>query len=347
MGRSNRDSPEITAIIRYGSLLLTLLITMGIAACLSQAQEKVPLKVFAAGSLLLPFDEAEHEFEQLHPDVDVQIEGHGSIQVIRQVTDLHRPGDMVAVADESLIPDMMFRQMDDSTGNYSDSFIPFGRNEMVIVYTNKSRYGDEIDENNWFEVLSRPDVRVGIANPMLDASGYRALMVTMLAETEYRNSTIFDRVIGDHFSPPLNVTRNGSELLITLPEVMKPSDDHVAVRDGSIYLLSLLETGGIDYAFEYRSVAEGNNLRWISLPPSINLGSEAYADRYRSVAVTLGFRRFSTIGSERRGRPIVYAISIPNTASHPEMARAFADYIINESKKGRPGWPAPMGGSTG
>ncbi len=347
MGRSNRDSPEITAIIRYGSLLLSLMIVMGIAGCLSQGEEKVPLKVFAAGSLLLPFDQAEHEFEQLHPDIDVQIEGHGSIQVIRQVTDLHRPGDMVAVADESLIPDMMFRQMDDSAGNYSDSLIPFGRNEMVIVYTNKSRYADEINGNNWFRVLSRPDVRVGIANPMLDASGYRALMVTMLAETEYRNSTIFDRVIGDHFSPPLNVTRNGSDVRITLPEVMKPSDDHVAVRDGSIYLLSLLETGGIDYAFEYRSVAEGNDLRWISLPPSINLGSEAYEDQYRTVAVTLGFRRFSTIGSERTGRPIVYAMSIPHTASHPEMAQAFADYIVNESKKERIGWPAPLGGSSG
>jgi molybdate/tungstate transport system substrate-binding protein len=63
--------------------------------------------------------------------------------------------------------------------------------------------------------------------------------------------------------------------------------------------------------------------------------------------VTLGFRRFSSIGSERIGRPIVYAISVPNTASHPEMAHAFADYIVNESKKGRLGWPAPLGGRPG
>ena len=60
-------------------------------------------------------------FEAQHPDVDVQVEGHGSIQAIRQVTDLHRPIDVVAVADESLIPDLMFRT-DPATGtNFTDS----------------------------------------------------------------------------------------------------------------------------------------------------------------------------------------------------------------------------------
>jgi molybdate/tungstate transport system substrate-binding protein len=268
-------------------LAVIIVLIVWTAGCTSTAKEKVPLKVYCAGSLVIPFAEAEKEFEALHPDVDVQVEPHGSIQVIRQVTDLHRPGDVVAVADESLIPDLMYRKAGGDGRNYTDWYQPFGGNEMVIAFTNKSRYASEITEDNWYEVLSRPDVKVGLSNPMLDAAGYRALTVAKLAENEYPTSKLFGTLLGEHFDPPLSVTTVGPVTTIILPEIVKPSDDHVVVRDGSIFLLSLLEAGGIDYAFEYRSVAEGKNLRWIRLPPSINLGSPEYAKNYRNVTVTL------------------------------------------------------------
>ena len=40
-----------------------------------------------------------------------------------------------------------------------------------------------------------------------------------------------------------------------------PSVATLAVMAGSIYLLSLLDAGGIDHAFEYRDVAEEHGLR--------------------------------------------------------------------------------------
>ncbi|MEI6842176.1 MAG: tungstate ABC transporter substrate-binding protein WtpA [Methanomicrobiales archaeon] len=312
------------------------------AGCTGTGKEKVPLRVYCAGSLIIPFGEAEKEFEALHPGVDVQLEPHGSIQVIRQITDLHRPGDVVAVADESLIPDLMYRRAGVDGTNYTDWYLPFGGNEMVIAFTNKSRYASEITEDNWYEVLSRPGVKVGLSNPMLDAAGYRALIVAKLAENEYHTSNLFGVLLGDHFDPRLTVRTVGQVTTIILPEIVKPSDDHVVVRDGSIFLLSLLEAGGIDYAFEYRSVAEGKKLRWIRLPPSINLGSPEYAKNYRTVNVILGFQRFSSIGTERVGVPIVYAVTIPYSAAHPEIAKEFVDYIAVESQKGRPGWPSPV-----
>ncbi len=278
-------------------LAIIVILVAWTAGCTGTAKEKVPLKVYCAGSLVIPFGEAEKEFEALHPDVDVQLEPHGSIQVIRQVTDLHRPGDVIAVADESLIPDLMYRKAGGDGRNYTDWYLPFGGNEMVIAFTNKSRYASEITEDNWYVVLSRPDVKVGLSNPMLDAAGYRALTVAKLAENEYHTSKLFGTLFGEHFDPPLSVTTVGQVTTIKLPEIVKPSDNHVVVRDGSIFLLSLLETGGIDYAFEYRSVAEGKNLRWIRLPPSINLGSPEYAKNYRNVTVILGFQRFSSIGT--------------------------------------------------
>ena len=307
-----------------------------------QAPEPVTLKVIAAGSLLYPFAEAEQEFEAGHPGVDVQVEGHGSIQVIRQVTDLHRTADVLAVADESLVPDLMYRPMEGSDRNFTDGYIPFATNEMVIVYTGKSRYHEEITSENWPDILGRPEVRVGFSNPMLDAAGYRALMVLQLAEEEYSDPELFENVISDHFPSTVRVRETGGTTVISLPEIIRPSDDHVIIRDGSIYLISLLEAGGIDYAIEYRSVAEAMNLSYISLPPSINLGSGEYAEQYRKVMVELGFPRFSTLGRERVGRPIVYAMTIPANAPHPGLAREFIDYVANESESGRPGWPAPL-----
>jgi len=264
---------------RYQTVLTTIIVLTILFCCTAgcvtaeNSINRTVVRVVPAGSLLLPFAQVEKTFEAEHPDIDVQIEGHGSIQAIRQVTDLHRPVDVVAVADASLIPDLMF-QKDPATGaNFTDSFTPFARNAMVIAYTNESRYADQITASNWHEILSRPDVRVGFSNPMLDSAGYRTIMVCILASEYYHNSTIFPAIIGSHFSQPLVIRSSEKMQIVELPEILRPSDTKVVIRDGSIYVLSLLESGGVDYAFEYRSVAQGHDLRYIELPEAIDLSS--------------------------------------------------------------------------
>ncbi|MDD1683586.1 MAG: tungstate ABC transporter substrate-binding protein WtpA [Methanoregula sp.] len=327
-------------------VLVIILVHLSAAAgcVVTEPKEKTPIRVLAAGSLLLPLEGVETRFETDNPGTDVQIEGHGSIQVIRQVTDLHRPVDVVMVADESLIPDMMYRTMEGGTRNYTDGYIPFATNSMVIAYTNRSRYADEITRENWRTVLARPDVRTGFSNPMLDAAGYRALIVVILAERYYHDTGLFDRLIGTHFDPPLTMETDNGTTAVTLPPVLRPCDKKVAVRDGSIYLISLLSVGGIDYAFEYRSVAEGQNLSFIPLPGEIDLSSPAFSEEYSHARVVLGFERFSSLGRVRTGAPIVYAVTVPNTASHPELAEQFMNFTLARAQEGGNGWPAPPGG---
>ncbi len=328
---------RLIAIVLIGMLCVS-------SGCTSNepVQNRTVLKVVPAGSLLQPFDEVENAFEAQHPDVDVQVEGHGSIQAIRQVTDLHRPIDVVAVADASLIPDLMFRADPTTGANFTDSYTPFARNAMVIAYTNKSHYADQITPDNWNEVLTRPDVRVGFSNPMLDAAGYRTIMVSLLADRFYKNSTLFPALIGSHFTPQLVAQDEDGLTTIRLPEVLRPSDEKLVIRDGSIFVLSQLEAGGIDYAFEYRSVAEGHNLRWINLPREIDLSSPDFAEQYSKVRVILGFQRFSAIGQERTGQPIVYAITVPNNVPDPVLAQEFADFVVQKAKTGGKGWPSPL-----
>ncbi|WP_298669429.1 tungstate ABC transporter substrate-binding protein WtpA [uncultured Methanofollis sp.] len=323
-------------------LVLVCFLLLLTAGCTGTGDEKTVLKVVPAGSLVGPFEEIEAGFEASHPGVDVQVEAHGSIQCIRQVTDLHRDIDLVVVADEELIPDLMYRPIEGGEGNYTDSYTPFATNRVVIAFTNQSRYADEITSENWHDVLSRPDVVVGISNPMLDAAGYRALMVTALAERHYGDDGIFDAVLGDHLRPNVTVEEKDGVTSITLPEVLKQETGKVRIRDGSIFLLSLVESGGVDYAFEYLSVAEEHGLQYVTLPPEIDLGSAEHQDRYRTVAVNLGFQRFGSIGSDRVGTPVVYAVTVPNSAPHPALAREFMASMVTEFEKGHEAWPAPL-----
>jgi molybdate/tungstate transport system substrate-binding protein len=163
----------------------------------------------------------------------------------------------------------------------------------------------------------------------------------MLAEEHYGDPSIFPSIIGESFEPPLEVVRQGEEATITLPELLKPRGQKIAIRDGSIYLLALLDAGGIDYAFEYLSVTEGHGLRWVDLPAEIDLGSAAHADDYARSRVVLGFRRFQSVGNELVGQPIVYAVTIPADAPHPDEARLFVEFVCDSFREQRYGWPKP------
>ena len=65
-----------------------MLATIWLAGFSCTPQPEQPLKIFIAGSLAVPFAELEQAYEDLFPVVDVQVEAHGSIQVIRYVTEI-------------------------------------------------------------------------------------------------------------------------------------------------------------------------------------------------------------------------------------------------------------------
>ena len=309
-------------------LIVAVVISTAIYQEQEQEQEETKLKVIYAGSLIVPFEEIEKQFESMHPGVDVQIEGHGSIQAIRQVTDIHKEVDVLAVADYSLIPDMMYATP--SGEDYADWYVKFATNQMVIAYNNQSKYADEITESNWYEILARPDVTFGFSNPMLDSCGYRTLMVTQLAESYYDNQTIFDVLIACNFEPTISVTKEGDTYIVFVPEIFEPHAGKVVVRGGSVQLLALLEYGGLDYTFQYKSVAQQHGLRFVELPDQIDLSSTEYEDDYKKVKVRLGFQRFSAVDTERVGSPIFYAVTIPKNAPQPELAVAFVQFVIGE-----------------
>jgi len=311
------------------TLMLVFAVVSPLAGC---QQEKTTMKVLNAGSLMVPFKEMEREFESQHPNVDVLIEGHGSIQVIRHVTEVagiagEPVADVVAVADYSLIPKMMYNaQIPGTTEKYADWCVNFATNSLGIAYTSQSKYADEINDTNWYQILSKPDVKVGMSDPRFDACGYRALMLCQLAELFYNDEKIFEDVLGD-FSYPITISERANVYTISVPEILEP--ERIAIRDSSVKLLFPLKSGDIDYAFEYKSVAEQHGMKFLELPPEINLESDDYKTLCHGITVKLAFKRFASVTPEFECQPIVYGITIPQNAPHPEFAVEFVKFVIS------------------
>jgi molybdate/tungstate transport system substrate-binding protein len=303
--------------------LVTLLPALGGGACGSGSTQ---IKVLCAGSLIVPFERLAEEFEAAHPGLDVTVEGHGSIQVIREVTELHQEADLMVVADQSLLPMLMYgKPIPDDKGDYATWYIRFATNRLGLACTPQSRYAAEIGSGNWYEVLSRPGVAVGISDPRIDSCGYRAMMACQLAEDYYSDNTIFEKVMGG-FSPAIEVNEGVGTCAISVPQVLDP--EKITVRGYSVQLIGLLEAGELDYSFEYESVARQHGLEFVELPPEIDLSSRDLAGHYGRVVVKMDFQRFATINPEFRGEPIQYALTIPGNAPHVDGAVGFVEFLL-------------------
>jgi molybdate/tungstate transport system substrate-binding protein len=318
----------------YRSFFCVLVLVISLSSCLSRQvhnTEKTPLVVFAAGSLIIPYDHLEKAFEARYPNIDVLGEYHGSIQVMRHATELHEPIDVVATADSSLIPMLMYAVNNPDTGKpYADWYIRFAGNHLALAYQPESKYADEINASNWTEILARPDVKLGLADPRFDASGYRALMAFALEEERAKRYKQFEPVFNGQFTYPITIFRDDNLTTITVPEVLETSSQsHIVLRGASIELIAQLEAGNIDFAFEYESVIQQHGLKMLSLPPEVNLNEAALEPFYRKVQVNLDFKRFATVKPEFRGERIGYGITIPSSAPHPKEAALFIAFLLS------------------
>ena len=284
------------------------------------------LTIYHAGSLAVPFEQLEEEFESSHPGVDVLLESYGSRTAIRQITELGKQADILASADYTLIPDMMYPNYPEPP-LYADWYIAFARNAMVLCYTDSSAHANEIAKNPdefgvktpWYQILQMDGVKYGHSNPDMDPCGYRTLMVVQLAEAYYDDAgELYDALI-----PGTDLERG------------RVSQGREVVARKSVELIAYLQSGDLDYAFEYRSVAVQHGLKFIELNGWINLsktssdpGFEGVEDFYAQAEVWL-----SGATEAKKGKPIVYGITIPNNAQNPELAWEFIMLLLSD--KGR------------
>lgn len=279
----------------FRALPIALTATLLTSACAREdAAADRTLVVFNAGSLARPIRAALDTFAARH-DVTIEQESAGSLETARKLTELGKIPDLVALADAEIFERLLVPA-------HADWYAHFARNRMVIAYTDRSRHSDVISTENWWRVLQRPDVEVGRSDPDLDPNGYRTLLVLRLAERHYDEPGLEERLLAR--APPRNVRPKESDLV------------------------GLLEAGEMDYSWSYESMARAAGLRYVQLPPQVDLGEPARADEYRAVAVRVTGR---TPGDtlEFRGEPIVYGLSIPRAAPHRELAERFVGWLFS------------------
>jgi molybdate/tungstate transport system substrate-binding protein len=280
--------------------------------------EQIQLKVFMAGSLAGPFEKLKAAFEADHPNVEVLLEPAGSVDTIKKVTENGKPADVVASADYALIPQMM-------VPDYTGWYLTFAKNTMVLTYTDDSKYADEITADNWYEVLNRQGVRWAFSDPNSDPCGYRSPMVIQLAEAYYGDPTIFETLVEAHSD--ITATEENGVWTIHATEP-NPDSTTMVIRPKSVELVQMVQSGGLDYAWEYRSVAVQNDLKFLELPEAIDLSSVDYADRYATVQTEAKKGNGTTLYV---GAPIVYGATVPNIAEHPDMGLAFVEMLIGQT----------------
>ncbi len=252
------------------------------------------LVIFHAGSLTVPVDELTAAFQEVHPDVTFETEASGSNTAARKISELGREADLMMSADYTVIDELLIPA-------FADWNLRFARNTMVIAYTDESEYADEINSDNWYEILLRDGVIFGHSEPDVDPCGYRTLMVWQLAEEYYDEPGLYERLQAS--CPPENV------------------------RPKSVELIALLESGDMDYAYEYRSVAVQHGLNFIELPDEINLSMVEHADFYSQASVEIAG---AEPGEQMTmvGKPIVYGVTIPSNAPSPDLAEEFVKFLL-------------------
>jgi molybdate/tungstate transport system substrate-binding protein len=275
-------------------LFFPLFVNMGLFSTLANAEPQGRLVMFHAGSLSVPFEAMEKAFEAKYPKVDLQREGSGSQAAARKISELKKPCDIMASADYTVIDKLLIP-------DYADWNIRFATNQLVLCYTDTSRFAKEINADNWYEILQRKGVVWGHSDPNLDPCGYRSLMVMQLAEKHYRIPGLYNKMIAN-----------------------RPKEN---VRPKSVELISLLQTGNMDYAWEYLSVAVQQGLRYIVLPDQINLGDYTYDGFYGNAVVKVTGKEPGTF-MEMKGSSITYGITLVKDAPNKEAAIAFLQYML-------------------
>jgi len=262
-------------------------------------REPEQLIIFHAGSLAVPFKEICRKFNDIHPEVKIIIEAAGSRMCARKISDLKRPCDIMASADYTVIDELLIPE-------YAEWNIKFASNEIVIAYTENARRADQINKDNWYDILQGQNVTFGRSDPNSDPCGYRALLTMMLAEKFYNK-------------PGLTGSMSAK--------------DQQYIRPKEVDLLALLETDVLDYIFIYRSVAAQHNLRYLVLPDEINLKKAEMTDFYKTVSVRLTGKEPGTFIT-KQGGPIIYGVSIPNNAPNRKPALDFLNFLLNPDSGG-------------
>jgi len=282
--------------LRPLALLSACLLGAAVPGC--GTDEAATLHVWGADALAASLREMKAKFERLHPNCRVALNIHGSVLVTRLIRD--HDADVAALADYRLVQKVL-------SPDIADWVAKFASNEIVIAGHASSKRRDEINSDNWFDILLKPDIQFAIANPTQDPCGYWSRLAWILAEKHYFTSKGINRPLVQ-------------QLIANCPRKNIALDANHLISD-------LLIPARVDYAFVYKTHAVDYKLPYTPLPKEINLGDPAHAADYAQAEISVPDYRggHETI----KGTYIAFGITVTRKARHPELARDFVRFVLS------------------
>ena len=268
---------------------LIVILLLAATAALGGCGKKKRVIIFHADALTVPMKRITAAYQKLHPDVWISAESHGS-KICAKLAK-QRACDILMVADARIIREMQ--------PEYAQWNAIFATNEIVIAYADKSKYGSEINSDNWYEILARPDVKFAHADPELDPCGYWTLITWKLADLHYAD------------------TLNGKPVSEAL---MAARTDESIKHDAHMMLNLISSPSGIDYCFVYKNQVVEQNLKLVTLPDEINLSNPELAELYGKARITDPV--------DVTGSPISFSLTLLKKAPEPDEAVKFLKFFL-------------------
>ncbi|MFH1811930.1 MAG: extracellular solute-binding protein [Pseudomonadota bacterium] len=273
-------------------LLLSLCAVLVAGAC-SRPGEVVVFHAASLSPVLSSFGEA---YSRRHPGWRLRLEPSGSLVAARKVSELGGRPDLVMTADDQVLDSMLLPE-------HAAWVITFATNEIVLAHRDHSRHTAEITADNWPAILLGDDVRLARANPDTAPLGYNTLFVWQLTA-----------LLGKGAAPDLEARLRAR----VPPENLVPDEGE---------LVSLLGARAIDYAFVYRSTALTHHLKFVRLPPEVNLGNPGRDPAYGRARAQV---QLDGAGRTLSGSAVRYGLTVPTQAPHPEAALLLLDELLSD-----------------
>jgi len=264
-----------------------VLATLAFTSCAPKPEMPAVRLFHAAG--LSPFLDQVREACERDLHVVLRLEGSGSVEACRKFTSLGRTCDLLALADNRLVTQLL--------PGICAWRIDFAADELVLGVGVRAPHVEEA-EHDWATAVLQDDVRLARANENTSPIGYRTLLALVLQE-RLGSAGLHDRFL---------------------------ARCHLVIDDVE-RLSALLKTGEIDYALVYRSTCVAHGIRYIALDSRVNLGSpdvdysqaQIGFDRLKS-----GIAEKITM----RGAPAVWTLAAPERAAKPAAADAVIKFLL-------------------
>jgi molybdate/tungstate transport system substrate-binding protein len=285
----------------FGPLLVWLLFSALFAGALdshaASGSSKQTVSVLYAGPLATVMEYGVGPAFTQATGIAYQGEAQGSVACAQLIRGHLRTPDVFISAD-ALVNNTYL--MGPANGDLVKWYMLIASSQIVLAYNPDSPHAKEFEEvaagkMPWYKLIEKPGVRFGRGDPTIDPKGYRTLFVFPLAANYYHRPEL-NTILGEPQNPAQ-----------VFPEIV---------------LMARVEAGQFDASFFYRHEAAARNLPYITLPAEINLGDPNFAAEYARQSYT------NAQGVTVHGAPILFTVTIPGDAQHPETAVAFAKFLL-------------------